>query len=94
MHLRARSVLARLHHEEVETGAGKSKSKRQKANCKMIFTSCMLALMQVRAQIERAQALAAKLSDQTTVSSAATVRQLCSAFPGMSSSETFTRRNM
>ena len=54
----------------------------------------MIALLQVRAQIERAQALAAKLSDQTTVSSAATVRQHCSALASMSSSETFTPRNM
>jgi hypothetical protein len=41
----------------------------------MTVRSCMVALLQVRAQIERAQALAAKLSDQTTVSGGLTERQ-------------------
>jgi hypothetical protein len=41
----------------------------------MIVKLCLVALLQVRAQIERAQALAAKLSDQTTVSGGLTKRQ-------------------
>lgn len=78
-------VLAWLCYGGVGTAAGNRLDAKHMYGSTLqddvVVTRCIIALLQVRAQIERAQALAAKLSDQTTVSCAPTARQWCSALP-------------